>query len=308
MMPMSVARPLVTIVLPTLGAQRFLATSIASCLGQSYEDLELIVVDGGSSGATSKLIESLGDRRVRWIRHPDNRDRLPGALNLGFAHARGELFTWTQDDDLLAPEALAVLADGLSRHRDAGMVYAGTAMIDESGSLIREAPAEPPEALAWTNAVGHSFLYRRSVAEAVGPYDPAYLMAEDVHYWLRIYRRFPLVRLDGELCFHRLHPENLTGAGYGAYEALRVAARARRAVLGLGGAICRRQIAAAWVEEAFRAYQKLDYGHVWSSLARAAVRDPRELALIGVASIAARSLARRPKIPRAVSGESSGAR
>jgi hypothetical protein len=172
------------------------------------------------------------------------------------------------------------------------MVYGRTVLIDEGGAFIRAAPAEPPEALSRTNPVGHSFLYRRAVAEAVGPYDPAFLMAEDIHYWLRIYRRFPMARLDGDLCFHRLHPGSLTCTGYGAYESLRVSAKARRAVLGLRGAICRRQIAAAYVEEAFRAYQRRDYGHVWPSLVRAALRDPRELALIGVGSIAVRSLIR----------------
>lgn len=285
-------RPLVSIVLPTLDGERYIAESVASCLAQSYDDLELIVVDGGSSDGTLRIVDSFGDPRIRVVHQLDNADRLPGALNLGFAEARGELFTWTQDDDLYDPEAIAVLVDGLRRHPGAGMVYAGTVFIDEVGAVIRSAPPEPPELLSRTNPVGHSFLYRRSVAQAVGPYDPAFLMSEDTHYWMRVHRQFSIVRLDGELCFHRLHPDSLTCSGYGAYEALRVAARARREVLGVGRTEYRRQVAAAHVEEAFAAYQRRDFGHVWASLARAALRHPRRLGRIGVVSIAARSVIR----------------
>ena len=284
------AEPLVSIVLPTLNGARYIAASIASCLAQSYRHFELLVVDGGSSDGTLRIVESIGDRRLRIVRQTHNADRLPGALNLGFAHARGDLFTWTQDDDLFAPEALAVLIDGLRRHPSAGLVYGGTAFIDEDGVVVRTAPLEPPEALARTNSVGHSFLYRRSVASAVGPYDPAFLMAEDAHYWMRVYRRFPMVRLDGTLCFHRLHPGSLTCRGYGAYESLRVCARSRRVVLGINRAEYWRQLSAAHVEEAFAAYQRRDYWHVWPSLARAALRHPRPLLQDGVLSIAARSV------------------
>jgi glycosyltransferase involved in cell wall biosynthesis len=237
--PMTGERPLVSIVLPTIGDGPFLEASIESCLAQTYGELELIVVSGGPSEATARMIRRMADRRIRWVQQSDCSDRLPGALNLGFAHARGELFTWTQDDDLLAPEALAVLVDGLRRNPDAGMVYGRTVLIDEGGAFIRAAPAEPPEALSRTNPVGHSFLYRRAVAEAVGPYDPAFLMAEDIHYWLRIYRLFPMARLDGDLCFHRLHPGSLTCTGYGAYESLVVNGQSRRPRQGARGAMSR---------------------------------------------------------------------
>lgn len=286
------AGPLVSIVLPTLDGERFIATSIASCLAQTYRHLELLVIDGGSTDDTLRIVESFDDPRIRLVRQPGNDDRLPGALNLGFESARGELFTWTQDDDLYAPEAIATLVEGLERHPEAGMAYGGTVLVDETGQVVRAASPEPPARLLQTNPIGHSFLYRRSVADAVGPYDPSFFMAEDVHYWMRVHRLFPIVRLDGDLCFHRLHPGSLTCRGYGAYETLRVAARARRAVLGLGRVEYRRQLAGAYVEEAFAAYQRRDLGHVWPSLAQAGLRDPRRLARVGVASIAARSLVR----------------
>jgi len=281
---------LVSVVLPTLDGSRYIHSSIESCLAQTYGGFELIVVDGGSSDGTLEIVESFADPRVRLVHQPGNAGRLSGALNRGFADARGVYFTWTQDDDLFAPEALAVMVEGLERRPDAGMVYAGQVFIDDEGTLIRPSLDFEPHDLTWTNPIGHCFLYRREVAESVGLYDPAFLMAEDTHYWMRVYRQSTIVRLPGRYFDHRLHDGNLTGRNYGAYVALRVSARARRAVLGIAPHEARRQIAAAYVEEGYAAYARGDFGHVRACLARAARRRPRCLAERGVLLLGARSL------------------
>jgi glycosyltransferase involved in cell wall biosynthesis len=289
--------PLVSVVLPTLNGRRFIRSAIESCLAQTYERFELIVVDGGSTDATPDLVRAIGDPRIRLVVQPDNADRLPGALNRGFAEARGEYYTWMQDDDLYAPEALAILVAGLEEHRSAGMVYGGMVFIDADGEELRPANHFPPEALAWTNPIGHCFMYRRAVARAVGPYDPRFVMAEDAHYWLRISRHAEIVRLPGRYFAHRLHEGSLTGRDYGAYVALRVAARARREVLGLSSREYRRQVAAAFVEEAFAAYERDELAHVRGSLVRAALRRPQSVARCAVALLCVRSLARTAASP-----------
>ena len=67
---MTAPEPLVSVVLPTLGADRYLEQSVASCLGQSLSELELIVVDGGTTGAAARLLGRLGDPRARIVAHP----------------------------------------------------------------------------------------------------------------------------------------------------------------------------------------------------------------------------------------------
>jgi glycosyltransferase involved in cell wall biosynthesis len=270
--------PRVSIVLPTLNGARYIASAIESCLAQSFRDFEFVVVDDGSTDGTADIVRSFADPRIELLLDPVNTGRLPGALNLGFSRARGEFFTWFQDDDLYAPDALAALVRGLEANPAAGLVYAGQQFIDEEGALIRQGQIAPPEALAWTNPIGHCFLYRRAVAEAVGPYDESFLMAEDVHYWMRLYTQAPVVRLDGCCYSHRLHPNNLTGRGYGAYQALRVAARARREVLGLSQREYRRQVAAAFVEEAYAADGRADHRRVGRALLHATLHDGRSVA------------------------------
>lgn len=299
MAPIPDPPPLVSIVLPTYNGSRFIAASVESCLRQTYRHFELIVVDGGSTDETLAIVASFADPRIRILAQRDNAERLPGALNLGFAHAVGEFYTWAQDDDVYMPEAIEVLVAALSDRPEAGLAYTGMWFVDEQGQVIEEPNLGPPEHLYWTNSIGHCFLYRRSVAERVGAYDVAYLMAEDYEYWLRIFTQATIVQVPGRYYSHRLHDRSLTVRRYGRYQALRVAARARRDILGIRRSAYRRQVAAAYVEEAFAAYAEHDYAHVRRCLARGLCRNPRWLRNRGVCSILLTSCVRRRQVRRA---------
>jgi GT2 family glycosyltransferase len=282
---------------PVLNGSRFIASSIQSCLAQTFGDFELIVVDGGSTDNTLEIVRSVADARVRIVRQTDNSGRLPGALNRGFAEARGEFFTWTQDDDYYAPEALHVMVDALRASPDLGFVYTGFWYMDADGQVLRPADVRPPEGLYQHNVIGHCFLYRRSVAERVGQYDPAFFMSEDTHFWVRVFRVARMQLLPGRYFYHRLHPDNLTGRNYGAYAALKVSARARRQILHISWLEYQRQVSRAYIEEAFAAHARADAGHVWPCVVQGLVRDPRWLANRGVLAIALRAW-RRPAAPR----------
>jgi glycosyltransferase involved in cell wall biosynthesis len=299
MMPLPNPVPLVSIVLPTLNGSRFIATSIESCLQQTYRHFELIVVDGGSTDETLAIVTGFADARIRIVRQPSNRERLPGALNIGFAHAFGEYYTWAQDDDVYTPDAIEVLITALLARPEAGMAYSGMWFIDEQGQVIREPTLGPPEHLYWTNSIGHCFLYRRRVAERVGAYDVAYLMSEDCHYWMRVFKHATIIRVPGRHYYHRFHGGSLTMRQYGRYQALRVAARARRDVLGISRSAYRRQVAAAYVEEAFAAHAESDHANVRRCLLRGLSRNPFWLRNRGVCSILLTSLVRRRQARRA---------
>ncbi len=296
---LSNSAPLISIVLPTYNGSRFIAASIESCLKQSYGHFELIVVDGGSTDETLAIVASFADARIRVLQQTDNSERLPGALNFGFAHASGKLYTWAQDDDVYMPEAIEVLVAALLAQPEAGLAYTGMWFIDEQGQVIGEPTLGPPEHLYWTNSIGHCFLYRRSVAERVGAYDFEYLMSEDSHYWMRVFKHATIIQVPGRHYCHRLHSGSLSMRQYGRYRALRVAARARRDILGIGRPAYLRQVAAAYVEEAFAAYAENDYAHLRRCLWRGLLRNPLWLRNRGVCSILLTSLARRRQARRA---------
>jgi glycosyltransferase involved in cell wall biosynthesis len=203
--------PLLSIILPTYNGAKYLAEAIESCLTQTYSAWELIVVDDCSTDTTPTIIARYAarDRRIRVIRHEVNR-KVPGALNTGHAAARGIYLTWTSDDNRFLASAIEEMAGFLSGHPAVGMVVGDSVMIDERGDYVRNYPAQPASRLAYINALGPCFMYRRSVYETIGPYDPELFLAEDYDYWLRIYRQFEIARLNKVLYEFRWHDQSLT--------------------------------------------------------------------------------------------------
>lgn len=179
--------PTVSIVLPTRNRLQRLPGAIESCLGQSYRCLELIVVDDGSTDDTPSCVAAFadGDSRVRYLRNDPSR-RLPGALNRGFSIATGEYWTWTSDDNRFEPDAIQVMLEAMQHDECVSLVYCDYWEVDESAGTTRLVTLPEPDRLWEQACVGACFLYRASVAGAVGPYDEKLFLAEDYDYWLRI--------------------------------------------------------------------------------------------------------------------------
>src|SRR5262245_3630207 len=204
-------RPLISIVLPTYNGARYLHQAIDSCLAQTYQNWELIIVDDASTDDTPSLIANYTarDGRIRTIRNPTNR-KLPGTLNNGFALARGELLTWTSDDNCYRPEALTEMLAFLEENPSVDVVYADFTVIDQQGSPLRGGGTGPLEDLPLGNCVGACFLYRRAVQERLGGYAEDLFLVEDYDFWLRASASFRLARLAKDLYLYRRHTNSLS--------------------------------------------------------------------------------------------------
>jgi glycosyltransferase involved in cell wall biosynthesis len=209
--------PLVSIILPTYNGAAYLREAIDSCLAQTYANWELIVVDDCSVDTTPQIIADYvaRDARIRSIRHEINR-KLPEALNTGHIASKGSYISWTSDDNRLLPTALEEMLTFLQHNPEVALVYADCMVIDENGRFVQNYPSQPASALAYLNAVGPCFLYRRSVYQAVGAYDTGLLLAEDYDYWLRIYRQFEIAPLHRVLYEYRRHGQSLTNTAAGS--------------------------------------------------------------------------------------------
>lgn len=204
--------PLISIVLPTYNGSKYISESIQSCIDQSYHNWELIVVDDKSTDNTAEIVLAYvtKDPRIKLIRHEQNK-KLPGALNTGFSHSKGEYLTWTSDDNLYEPEALQLMVDYLQLHAACGMVYCDMKLIDEKGGIVGEASMKQPEQLDVGNCIGACFMYRRSIYEIVGSYADDMFLVEDYEYWLRVRRHSSMHYLDGVAPYrYRTHCGSLT--------------------------------------------------------------------------------------------------
>jgi len=201
----------VSVVLPTYNGSTYIRKSVESCLGQTHENIELIVVDDGSNEAIRPILNKYDDPRLKIISHDQNLG-VAAALNTGFRNSTGEYLTWTSDDNYYAPNAIEVMVRYLQTYSAVDFVYAESFVIGEND---QEQPREiwrnqPPEWLKIDNGVGACFLYGRKVYETIGEYNPRVFLAEDYDYWVRVSKQFKLQRLLRPLYYYRRHAGSLT--------------------------------------------------------------------------------------------------
>ncbi|GEO01466.1 hypothetical protein NSE01_32980 [Novosphingobium sediminis] len=203
--------PRVSVVLPVHNGAAYLDAAIASILAQTFRDFELICVDDGSTDETPQILQrrARSDPRIRVITNCPNKG-LPGALNTGFAVARGAFHTWTSDDNIARPEMLARLVAALDADPGVAIAYADFSVIDASGAVIGCQKMGPASDLLLGNRIGAAFLYRAAVTRALSGYDEALFGVEDYDFWLRAVRRFYFVKVDEDLYLYRRHEASLT--------------------------------------------------------------------------------------------------
>lgn len=202
----------ISIVLPTYNGEQYLAEAIESCLSQTFDDWELIIVDDCSTDSTPDIIQHYvaKDSRMDVIRHETNR-KLPAALNTGFHRAQGEYHTWISDDNYYQPRALEAMSRYLDEHQDVDIVYTDAEIVDEAGSTLRIREVDPPIQMNQRNVIGWSFMYREQVFHRINGYDEDCFMAEDYDFWLRALRYFKASALHENLFVYRQHGRSLTG-------------------------------------------------------------------------------------------------
>jgi glycosyltransferase involved in cell wall biosynthesis len=147
------AAPRLSIGLPVYNGENYLAETLDSLLGQSYENFELIISDNASTDGTAGICRCYmkQDSRIRYICQPRNIGLAPNH-NFLVREARGELFKWADHDDLCARDLLASCVDALDEYPDVVLAYSLTALIDSSGLMtdalegsLGTASSRPPE-------------------------------------------------------------------------------------------------------------------------------------------------------------------
>lgn len=225
--------PRVTLGVATYARDTYLAEAVESCLRQTYEDLEvLVVVDGSVNPRIDEVLAGFDDPRLRIVRHEANRG-IAEAYNTIIREGRGELVAMLGDDDVALADRIARQVAVFDAHPDTGVVHGDAIIIDERGVQrgawkTRDfAPAELVRHLVreHNTLVDPSRMVHRRVYEAVGGYDSAYTLAQDFHFWLRAMTEFrfrhtgpdPLIKL-------RRHGENFSDESARAKEVEQVEA------------------------------------------------------------------------------------
>jgi len=208
-------KPLVSVILPTFNGSQYIRTAIESIQKQTYHNIELIIVNDCSTDNTAFILEQYAakDHRIHVIYNAVNQ-KLPASLNIGFAAAKGDYFTWISDDNLFASYAVETLIEELKADDKIDIVYSSYYFIDEAGNKL-DSFGSPPEELVFKCAPGACFLYKRKVHETLGGFDKHKFGMEDMDFWLRAATQFRYKYIDQkDLYYYRKHNNNLTSAIY----------------------------------------------------------------------------------------------
>lgn len=127
--------PRITIVTPSFNQGRFLAATIESVLSQGYQNLEYIVIDGGSTDGSVDIIKQYIDRLAYWVSEPDNGQA--DAIIKGFQRSSGQIMGWLNSDDLLLPDCLTTVARTFIESPNTQMMYGNILIIDEYGHVLK---------------------------------------------------------------------------------------------------------------------------------------------------------------------------
>ena len=205
----------VSIILPTYNGERFIKESIDSILNQTYSNWELIIVNDSSTDKTPDIINTylVKDQRIKVISNEENK-KLPASLNIGFANATGDYYTWTSDDNKFYPTAIEEMVDFLDKNPQTDLVSFNFNFIHEDGSFdityTDMVPKRTQYVLALHCNIGACFMYRKEIAQKVGEYDTNMFCAEDYDYWCRIALNGNISYQDKILYDYRNNSQSLT--------------------------------------------------------------------------------------------------
>jgi len=209
---------MVSVVLPTYNGVEFVADSIESVLNQTDDTaLELIVTDDGSTDGTLDVVDSFDDDRITLV-HNDDSQGVAANINHGAARATHDIIAFIDQDDVWLPKKLEVHRE-VHREEDAAMVYSDVAQIDERGERTGERRLPGPESstedfvtllLQRLNFIpsGSCVTIRRDTFEAVGGFDPQYLVSPDFDFYYRVGRSYRVSHIPEPLTERRRHEDN----------------------------------------------------------------------------------------------------
>jgi glycosyltransferase involved in cell wall biosynthesis len=202
------ARPLVSVLVPAYNADATLAATLQSALTSTYSNLEVVLVDDGSTDATVAIAEAFArdDQRVRILRQEHR--GVSAALNFALNHISGEFVARLDADDLWHPTKLQKQVELMAADPAVALTHTFVRYIDASGRIVRDALPQELARRAHCQCLyygivggGSSAVFRRSVLDAVGRYDERLSVWEDLVLHLE-------VAAAGEIAFI---PEYLTG-------------------------------------------------------------------------------------------------
>jgi len=207
--------PQVSVIVPTYNQAPFVAATVESALAQTYPNVEIIVVDDGSTDDTQAVLATYRDR-IHYL-YQENRG-LAAARNAGFLASHGDYVHFLDSDDLIPPDKLARHVAILEAEPGFGLVYSAWQQVNADGTEILGQLRPNRQGHLLKELLRRDFFFfpsaavlRRACLERVGLFDESLRWGEDADMWLRLARAgYAFGYLDQPLLQYRIHAQSMT--------------------------------------------------------------------------------------------------
>lgn len=209
---------LISVIIPTYNRAHYICEAIDSALAQTYKNIEIIVVDDGSTDNTKDIIHQLYNSKVTYILQKNAGPS--SARNNGIKHSKGDLIAFLDSDDVWLPEKLEKQVKLIDQSHDIGLVACGIYKIDSDKNIVGNPVINRNynskrsflKELMIHNIItggGSNSLIRRECFERVGLFDENLWIGEDWNLWLRIAKQYEVRFVEEPLIKYRIHGNNL---------------------------------------------------------------------------------------------------
>lgn len=202
--------PKISIITPSYNQGQFIERTIKSVLNQKYPNLEYIVVDGGSTDETVKILKKYSSK-IRWISEQDNGQA--DAINKGIKMSTGDILAYLNSDDIYEPESFQTISDYFLNNPEAMLVYGKGKHIDKNNIYIEDYPSKPTDYLGLhptCSICQPTAFWRRELIDEIGYFDEKLKYAMDYDYWIRVSIKYPLNYIYKYLGSTRFYKETKT--------------------------------------------------------------------------------------------------
>lgn len=207
--------PLVSVVIPTFNRKCFLGEAIESVLNQSYKNVEMLVVDDGSTDNTSELMVAYASNpQIRYFRQENQGQSV--ARNLALTHAKGDFICFLDSDNRWLPEKLEKSLRVFAQRPEVGVVYGDIITIDEQGQEVTRQnmtrhSGRITKYLFRDNCVSmNTSMTRRICFDEMGGMEQGRRAADDYELWLRLSVRYEFFYLPEFLAEYRVMADQIS--------------------------------------------------------------------------------------------------
>jgi glycosyltransferase involved in cell wall biosynthesis len=210
--------PLVSIIMPVYNGERFIKTAIESIIFQSYDNIELIIIDGSSTDDTLEILEQYSKHITYLISEKDN--GMYGAINKGFSIAKGDILCWLNSDDFYFPLAIQNVVETFNTFNDVMWLTGRKVIINKDDQIIKIGCLKNfyrffiKKGFYRGNAFGfitqEATFWRRALLNKAGDLREDLKVASDFELWTRFAEYAELYSLNTMLAAFRSHEAQLS--------------------------------------------------------------------------------------------------